>query len=174
MTTTLDKFVLPYDPAIDWAETPIAWLKNRDFDALRVKLGQRPVVYHCARLAASQFASVHDVANEVERMYRAFRMSVRKIEWPSRSWEPTGVGSPGFSSMTEAEMVEHTDIPGICEIGGQIIEKVGIPRDCGVGFTLQPSSLRALDVALRLLRSAGQNQKSPPPTASEPAASSEP
>ena len=173
---TLDRFHLSYDPAIDWSDgaTDPAWLRTRDATALRCKPGARAVTYHCQRLTLEQYAWTEEVSGDALRAARAFRCAVRKIEWADRSWTPVGVDARDFRAMTESEMAEHADIADVLEIGGQILERAATPRDFAAVFTLRPSSHHALVAALQRLRSAVPSPASPPPTASEPAASSEP
>ncbi len=173
---TLDRFHLSYDPAIDWSDgaTDPAWLRTRDASLLRCKPGARAVTYYCQRLTLEQYAWTEEVSGDALRAARAFRCAVRKIEWADRSWTPVGVDARDFRAMTESEMAEHADIADVLEIGGQILERAATPRGFAAVFTLRPSSHHALVAALQRLRSAVPSPGSPPPTASEPAASSEP
>ncbi len=174
---TLDRFIRIYDPAIDWdgdLRAAERWALTRDVDALRLRPGQRPVVYHCSRLTLEEYADAMEASNDPRRALYAFRVAVRKIEWSDRSWTPVGVGGRDYSAMSRSEVDEHASIRDVLEIGGQILERATVPTDSEVGYTLRPSSHHAVGAGLLRLLYAAQSQASPPPTASEPAASSEP
>ena len=170
---SLDEHIRLYDPAIDWSDgaTPIEWAVSRDPRALRLRAGKTPIVFHCARLSRRVYAWITESPSESERLFRAFRAGVRRVQRPDGAWTPQGADALGYVAMTDDE----ADVYGIAdqqEIGGLIIERSLLPFDCAGGYTLRPSSLLVRAAALRASLSAGQSQGQPPGTASEPAASS--
>lgn len=172
---TLDRHIRIYDPAIDWTPdtgTPIEFATTRDETTMKLRPGKAPIVFHAARLSRSTFRWVIEAASDVERLFRAFRAGVRRVEHPDRTWSPVGIDAAGFVAMTEAECDTY-GIADVLEIGGLVYERSTLPTDCEAGYTLRPTSRLVWEASVRRCLRAAPSQDTPRATASEPAASSE-
>lgn len=171
----LDKHIRAYDPAIDWSDhggTPAEYLRSRDEKRLVIKPGRKPIVFYASRLSRSAYRWCSEAPTDSERIERAFRAGVRRVEHPDgTTWSPAGTDSRGYIAMTESES-ERYGIADVLEIGGLVFERSLVPPDCEVGYTLRPTSHHVLDAALRASHRAAQSRVPPASTASGPEDSS--
>lgn len=165
----LDKHIRLYDPAIDWTRetgTPLEWARSRD-SSVKLRPGRAPVIFHCARLGRRAFTWCGAATDETEKLFRAFRACVRRVEHPTHTWQPQGVEGREYIAMTEAES-EVYGIADVLEIGGLAWERSVLPTDCEGGYTPRPTSLLVLDATLQASLRAERGRATPAPTASEP------
>lgn len=169
----MDTFIRLYDPAIDWTPqtgTPSeTWPHMRDEASLVLKPGRVPLRFHCVRLTRKAYAWAMAAGDEFERVYRAFRAGVRRVDGrPDGPWVPARTDALDYVAMTEAE-ADEWGVADHQEIGGLVLERSVLPFDCAGGYSVRPSSRLVWAAYQRASLSAELSQARQAATQSTPA-----